>query len=283
MRSSGRWVRVGAAVALLAAVSGCGERPETGEASTAPAPARPAEPPAEPVEPQLVLATVQQAADSADRLLRKVPNLTGDERSRLRRDVNELQVARARQLGVRVVSDVDPLVRAGRLVRLADSTEHWVVRELDYSEPYLTPAAESMLLEIGERFHARLDSLGVPRFRLDITSVLRTPEKQAALRRTNRNASRTESSHEFGTTLDIAYRRFAPPAHEDVQRLAGTDRMLADSTFIETGRLRGAELQAVLGRVLLEMQREGKLMVIMERSQTVFHITVARRLPRRGT
>lgn len=137
-----------------------------------------------------------------------------------------------------------------------------------------------MVFEVARRFHERLDSLGVPRIRLDITSVLRTPEKQAELRRRNSNASRVESAHEFGTTLDIAYRRYAPPA-EYGDALGGhpDERLLADSMMIEMARLRGAELQAILGRVLLELQREGKLMVMMERRQTVFHITVGRRLP----
>jgi hypothetical protein len=221
--------------------------------------------------------------DSADRRLRRVPGLTQAERTALRRDVNARHLERARQLGRRVTGDHEPLVRSGRLVPLADTTALWVVRELDYSVPYVTPDTEAMLAEIGERFHARLDSLGIPRYRLDITSVLRTPETQAALRRTNRNASRIESAHEFGTTLDIAYRRYAPPAEHPASGLDGTDDLAtqADSLLIETGRLRGTEFQAVLGRVLLEMQREGKLLVMMERSQTVYHITVGRRFSTR--
>jgi hypothetical protein len=223
-------------------------------------------------------------ADSIDRRLRRVRALTRDERARLQRDVNEVQIERARQLGVRVVT-VEPLAAAGHLVRLPDTTQHWVIRELDYSVPYVTPDAHAMLIEVAERFHARLDSAGVPRYRLDITSVLRTPEKQAELRRRNANASRVESAHEFGTTVDLAYRRFAPPAGplplEPHPSLADSARVLADSIVVETGRLRGAELQAVLGRVLHEMQDEGKVLVRMERRQTVYHITVARRFTQR--
>jgi hypothetical protein len=58
---------------------------------------------------------------------------------------------------------------------------------------------------------------------------------------------------------------------------------MSDSLLVETARERGAEVQAALGRVLQEMQREGKLLVRMERSQTVYHITVARRFPTRRT
>lgn len=221
--------------------------------------------------------------DSTDRRLRKVQNLTRAERSRLRADVNAVQIARARKLGITPVSNVTPLVDAGGLIRLPDTTALYVLRKLNYSEPYVTPDASAMLDEIGRRFHERLDSLAIPRYRLDVTSVLRTPEKQAELRRRNSNASRIESAHEFGTTMDIAYRRFAAPEGTLLgvdPAIAPAAALLSDSLMIETGNRRAAELQAVLGRVLLEMRLEGKLMVMMERSQTVYHITVTRKFPK---
>lgn len=107
---------------------------------------------------------VRARVDSVDRRLRRVPGLSLAERARLRRDVNAVQIERAKQLGVSGISDVDRLVRAGGLVRLPDVAEYWVVRELRYSVPYVTPGAEAMLVEIGQRFHARLDSLGLPAF-----------------------------------------------------------------------------------------------------------------------
>jgi hypothetical protein len=231
-------------------------------------------------ETEAMLAPLRMEADSVDRKLRRVRGLSRGERSRLRRDVNARQITRARQLGIRRGADVQAMVKAGRLVQLADTTRYWVIRDLDYSVPYVTPGTEAMLAEIGRRFHARLDTLNVPRFRLDITSVLRTPAKQAALRRGNRNASDIESAHEFGTTIDIAYRRFAAPAPDTAHQALGIPaRQLRDSVLVKTATARGAELQAALGRVLLLMHREGKLMVMMERQQTVFHMTVARRFP----
>jgi hypothetical protein len=233
-----------------------------------------------PQEPwPVVLQRIELYSDSADRLLRRVPNLTGEERAALRQDVNARQLASAQSLARRVSAEIEPLVESGELVKLAEDTPLWVVRELDYSVPYVTPDAHAMLEELGQRFHARLDSLGIPRFRMDITSVLRTPEDQARLRRSNRNAASTESTHEFGTTLDVAYRRFIPPADHPGAAVAVPElREHADSMLIEAGRVRAAELQAVLGRVLLEMRQEGKLLVIMERSQTVYHMTVAKRM-----
>ena len=184
-----------------------------------------------------------------------------------------------------MVEEIGPLVRGGRLVRLPDTTKYWIIRELDYSEPYVTPDALVLLMEIGTRFHARLDSLGIARYRLDITSLLRTPEKQAQLRRRNSNAARDESAHQYGTTVDISYRRFAAPVdplpvtpHPSIMQHA---RLMHDSLLVDTGRVRGLELRAVLGRVLRSMQQEGKLLVRMERRQPVYHITVARRMPQR--
>lgn len=227
-------------------------------------------------------ARVQAQADSIDRKLRKVPNLTLKEKRGLLRDVNEIQVARAKKLGISPGAPVEKLTEAGKLVQLADTTPYWIIRELTYSVPYVTPSTEALLIDIGRRFHERLDSLGIPRYRLDITSVLRTPEKQSALRKANRNASRTVSAHEFGTTVDIAYRHYAPPEQDSIGNVAldAATRLVADSVLVEVSHDRSAEMQAVLGRVLREMQQEGLVLVRMEKRQTVYHITVGKEIPR---
>ena len=232
--------------------------------------------------PQISPAEAQQQisalSDSTDRMLRKVPGLTRWERVKLRRDVNALQISRAKQLGIRPGSNIDQLVRSGTLVTLGDTTQYWALHNLNYSIPVVTPATEALLADIGRRFHARLDSLDVPRYRIVITSALRTSEKQAALRRANSNASRIESAHEYGTTVDIAYRRFAPPA--DLPPLPADLAVVRDTALVRTANLRSGELQAVLGRVLAELQAEGKVLVMMERRQTVYHITVRQQYPR---
>ena len=222
-------------------------------------------------------AQIQHLADSTDKRLRKVPALSMVEKVRLRADANAEQISRARQMGINRSVKLESNIAAEKLVELEDTTELWALHNLNFSVPYVTPSARSMITEIGRRFQARLDSLGVPQYRIVITSALRTPDKQAALRRVNSNASKIESAHEFGTTVDIAYRRFAAPV--DASPIpADTIRRLADSVLVKTANLRSAELQAVLGRVIREMQQEGKLLVMMERRQTVYHITVARRL-----
>ena len=150
-------------------------------------------------------AQAQHLADSTDHMLRQVRGLTMFERMHLRQDANAEQIARAKQLGIQQPIDLNAAVARHQLVRLADSTQYWTLHNLNFSVPYVTPSTEFMIAEIARRFQARLDSLHVPRYRLVITSALRTEDKQAALRRVNRNASKVESAHEFGTTIDIAY------------------------------------------------------------------------------
>jgi hypothetical protein len=276
---------------LALALSACGDSREGDQGTAAPQPGLHAQPPAAipPVDWTMVEARLAARADSVDTLLRRVPALNGTELGNLRRDVNAVHTSRAQALGVRVRAEVDPHVEAGRLVPLEQNTRYWQVDSLDYSVPFVTPSKHALLVEIGERFQARLDSVGLPPYRMIVTSVLRTPDMQARLRRSNPNAAAGVSSHEFGTTVDLAYRRFAPPARPVDPAEFGVPtqmqpelQVLSDSLMFETARLRGAEMQAVLGRVLLEMRREGKVLVIMERAQTVYHTTVARRLEPAG-
>jgi hypothetical protein len=258
MRTS-QWSIVVSAVAAVAAacspvsgvVSGDGaqaDHPRTEAAASHPLPTR--------AEWETMDARISAQVDSVDRALLGVRPLARAEQQRLRADVNATQLARARQLGIARGAEVEALVRSGRLVRLADTTAHWIVRELQYSEPLVTPDAHAMLEELGERFHAHLDDLGLPRFRFEITSVLRTSDHQAALRRSNPNAAAGVSAHEYGTTVDVAYRRFAPPAGllESLELRAeppldAVARQVHDSRVVETAavRRRGAPGRAGAG------------------------------------
>ena len=188
----------------------------------------------------------------------------------LRQDVNAEQVATARRLGIRAGGEaaIDGLTRRGRLVALGDSTAYWVLRDMDHSVPFVTPDTRAMLVELGRRFHARLDSLGLPRYRMKVTSALRTDETQAELRRTNSYASRTTSAHEFGTTVDVSHERFAVPA----------DRVEGETEMLETvGKEHAKVLQAELGRAIAGLRDERALHVMMENMQPVYHMTIARR------
>ncbi len=230
---------------------------------------------------------MKNLADSIEAALRPLPLLTPAQTSALRQYPNARQLAVARSLGLeQPVSQeaIETYLEDGRLVRLEDSA-YWTVRPTQYGEPLVTPDAYALLIDLGERFQNRIAGYGLPPLRLEITSALRSAANQAALRRVNPNAARGESTHQYGTTVDVTYASYrapleptlefdldeAPWLKEHLQRI--------ETLAIETaaGRM-NRELEAILGHVLREMQTEGLVMVTYEALQPVYHMTVARRL-----
>ncbi|MEM6288033.1 MAG: DUF5715 family protein [Bacteroidota bacterium] len=211
---------------------------------------------------------------------------TSDQANRLRRPrtppySDHLEMADS--LGVppvRSEADLAGHLRAGRLVPLAD-TEHYTVRILEHSKPFVLPGVLDRLDELGRRFQGALAEAGLPRYRFTITSALRTADLQRDLGRTNRNATAGRSSHEYGASVDIVYTRydlqpspadtldvpFADPEADRAQRLYS--RWAADLAGVYDDRLFGA-----LARTLGAMQDEGRLLVLLERELPVFHITL---------
>ena len=270
----------------LVLLAGC--RADAPAPSTAPPPA-----PA-PVEPGPDVARILTSnldpilayADSVEAALRPVPLLTTRQKRAFDRFRNDDHLEVARRLGVpQPVSNElrDRLITEGRLVRLEDSA-YWTVRELNHSTALVIPDVIVLLTEIGERFHARLDALGLPPLRFEITSVLRTSADQSRLRQTNPNATRGVTTHQFGTTVDLAYSSFRAPEAPVLSLDTGGAPELEpalrqiENLAVETGAARmSRELMAELGHVLTDMQGEGKVMVTLEVRQPVYHITVARR------
>lgn len=223
-------------------------------------------------------------AGRADRTLSPMPVMTPAEEARLRRYLGSAHVVRARAVGERVTSEAarDSLVAAGRLVVLEDSTTYRIVRE-GTSPAYVVPAMAVLLDTLGARFQRSLGERGLPAYRIEVTSALRTSEHQARLRRTNANAAAGVSSHEFGTTVDLSYAAFAPPAETPLVGppdlpsgfRAGLGRM-TDLALESVSARKSRELGKIFSRVLAEAQDEGLALVIYERQQTVWHVTVAR-------
>ena len=225
-------------------------------------------------------------AGSADRILRPLPVMTPAEEEALRRFLNAAHLAQARALGVRVVSRAaaDSLLAAGRLVQLEDSTHHWIVRG-GTSPAYVMPHLRTLLEVLGGRFQEQLAGMGLPPYRLEVTSALRTSERQEELRRSNANAAAGVSSHEFGTTVDLSYAAFAPPADPPGEILVGLPAEFAphlerivDLALESVSARKSRELGAIFSQVLRQAQAEGLALVIYERQQTVYHLTVARAL-----
>lgn len=230
-------------------------------------------------------AAVTAEADSIDAILLPVPLLSGAETSRLRSYGSGPQLERARSLGVRVAdsAEIRQLEDEDRLVPLEDSTEYWIVRDLEYSMSWVTPDTRAMLEDVASRFQGRLRDMGLPPYRLEVTSALRTAELQRALRRVNPNAARGVSTHEYGTSIDVAYSGYAAPRDPVIDlddggvpwlepRLDWIEDALLETVVAKKSR----ELQAILGRVLLDLQEDGAVMVTLERLQPVYHLTLAR-------
>ena len=223
-----------------------------------------------------------ELAGSADRTLSPLPVMTPFEEDALRRFRNAAHVARGRELGVRAADEdtLDSLVTAGRLVELADSTRHWIVRPRT-APAHVVPEMASLLTLLGARFQARLAEMELPAYRIEVTSALRTTERQARLRETNSNAAIGVSAHEYGTTVDLSYAAFAPPLEVPEAIVSNLPDALAphvdrfvDLAFESVSARKSRELGAIFSRVLREAQSEGVALVTYERQQTVYHVTV---------
>jgi hypothetical protein len=271
----------GLSLILLSLLASCGwverERQEAAEAARA----------ATLTEVEGILAETVRSADrtagAADRILSPMPVMTPAEEEGLRRFLSAAHVARARELGVRVTSgeDLDSLLAVGRLVQLADSTEHWIVRERA-SPAYVVPPLRSLLDTLGARFQERLAEIRLPPYRIEVTSALRTSERQERLRRSNTNAAASVSSHEFGATVDLSYAAFAPPAEPPPTIPDGTPAELhphlgriADLALESVSARKSRELGKIFSEVLRRAQDEGLALVLYERQQTIYHVTVA--------
>ncbi len=269
---------------LVLVLSSCGRAEREREAAVEAARA------ATVVQMERVLAETIRRADrlagSADRILRPLPVMTPAEEEALRSFLNASHLARARALGVRVRSGAatDSLLATGSLVQLEDSTHHWIVRR-GTSPAYVVPHVRTLLEVLGRRFQERLAGMGLPPYRLEVTSALRNSARQARLRRSNANAAAGVSSHEFGTTVDLSYAAFAPPADPPGEILTSVPTELAphlerivDLALESVSARKSRELGAIFSQVLREAQAEGLALVIYERQQTVYHLTVARAL-----
>lgn len=168
-------------------------------------------------------------------------------------DSNLVHWTSAEKIGIQPLTDARSHYRPGRdLVKIASCSDFYL-EDLTYSSPYLVPEGAQALHEIGRRFNDSLAARGGGAYRVIVTSVLRTPEGVARLRRRNTNAV-DSSVHQLGTTFDITYSRFACHDSSKPRRSA-------------------EDLKNLLGEVLLAMRDEGKIWVKYERQQPCYHIT----------
>ena len=173
-------------------------------------------------------------------------------------DNNDVQLTAAHRWGVRPVRNrEDAEVRKNELVYI-DCSPYYYIDPLHSSIPYLVPRAAILLQDIGQAFFDSLQVKGVPLHRIIVTSVLRTQEDVAKLRRHNCNATEN-SCHLYGTTIDICYNRYKTVEDPD-----GPSRR----------EVRNDSLKFILSEVLNDMRQRNRCFVKYEVKQGCFHMTV---------
>lgn len=208
--------------------------------------------PESPSSPQEESSDAQQASTNAVRSERTPHRINGVTSYHVEfPDSNDTQLVAAHRWGVKPVKNrVDAEQRMKELVYVGASP-YYYVDPLHASIPYLVPRASVLLQDIGRAFYDSLYAKGVPMHRLIVTSVLRTEEDVARLRRGNGNATEN-SCHLYGTTVDICYNRYMPITRE----------------------VRNDTLKWVLSEVLRDMRQNGRCYIKYEVKQGCFHLTV---------
>lgn len=173
-------------------------------------------------------------------------------------DSQAVQLSSAQRWGVRPVYSREETERLKhRLTYIGSSPYYYIDSKMEQSLPYLVPRAANLLARIGRNF---LDSLAVkqlPLHRIIVSSVWRTQSDVESLTRGNMNATQN-SCHQYATTFDILYNRYA---------LVTGPR----ATYEEGNDMR---LKFVLSEVLRDLREAGLCYVKHEKGQPCFHITV---------
>ncbi len=172
-------------------------------------------------------------------------------------DANPTHLATAMRLGVKPVENRAQAEANKKELVFVGSTPYFYVKKLYNSIPYLVPRAAILLEHIARTFHDSLAIKGIPLNNIIVTSLLRTEDDVARLRRHNGNAS-PNSAHRYGTTFDIAYNKY---------------RMVQDSALPKVRPVRDDTLKYVLSEVLNDARKQGLCYVKYEKRQGCYHIT----------
>lgn len=168
-------------------------------------------------------------------------------------DKNDVHMPHAVENGIHRLTDMRSYWQNTRGMESVVSCKDFYIDRLTHSRPVLVHEAKAMLHEIGRRFCDSLRARGGGNYRIKVTSLTRTESDVRRLRRVNVN-SISESTHFFGTTVDIS--------HADFVRDPGGEPRTVDN------------LKGILSEVLYAMREEGKCRVLYERRQQCFHVTV---------
>lgn len=170
-------------------------------------------------------------------------------------DSNYRQLTYAKALGIEPIKNLARAYNTRRPLLRIRSTADYTVDTLTHSLPYLVPEASRLLTAIGRNFKDSLRRRGADGYRVRVTSLLRTPYSVKRLRKVNINST-DSSTHQFGTTFDLSYRRF---------HCLDTTRTINEE-----------DLKNLLAEVLYDLREQGRCLVKYERKTGCFHVTVTR-------
>lgn len=131
----------------------------------------------------------------------------------------------------------------GKLVKVKQRGYGYRIDNLTHSHPYLVPKGRTILNEMAREF---VSKTGQNFF--VVTSMTRTAADQDRLRNVNSNASSNDSSHSFGSAIDISYVRF--------NNVKGPNQKLEQN----------------LEDILKQFEKAGKIYFVKERNMKCFHI-----------
>jgi hypothetical protein len=144
-------------------------------------------------------------------------------------------------------SKLDEKKKKGNLIKFGKKDGRKIAH-LTHSHDLLHPGPAKVFDELSQRFHDEVASTSEADSKIVISSLCRTKEQQKSLMKTNRAATRGISSHSYGASIDIRN--------------------------IETS----GSCKAALGKlqkVIREMKKEGKILVIREGA--CLHLTAKER------
>ena len=167
-------------------------------------------------------------------------------------DNNDAHLECVTAKGIAQITDLRSAYNVKLPIKRVESCPDFAIDSLTHSLPFLQPEALQLLHDIGRSFSDSIEKRTGHRYRIVVTSLLRTSGSIAKLRRRNRNAVEN-SSHQYGRTFDISYANYMPD----------------DSTFVINQEC----MKHLLGGVLNDLRNQQRCLVKYERRQGCFHIS----------
>ena len=171
-------------------------------------------------------------------------------------DDNDTQLSAAKAIGVKPFANAEQAASIKQF-QLLESNEHFALADLTHSVPYVVPQTAKLIDEIGANFLDSLANKGLNPYRIVITSLTRSQDQQKQLSKSNINAT-LNSTHCYGTTFDISWKRFEQVPDKDGRPM---QEVGADT------------LKMVLSEVLRDSRLAKRCYIKYERKQGCFHIT----------